>query len=72
MTEAEVLAYLAGREVAGHSPRSVAPAVAATEMDYLTHRPDLRAAFERLGPEAFREWVYRGCWDRLGEPDALR
>ena len=71
MTDAEVTAYLAGREVASLDAQSVSSAVAALQFDILANRVDLRAARDKLGTEKFREWMFRGSWDRLGEPDAL-
>jgi hypothetical protein len=71
MTDAEVTAYLAGRELAGDGAEGpYAPATMA-QIDAMAEVPTLKDAYRRLGSIAFRHWVFRGCWDRLGEPDAL-
>ena len=63
MSTAEVTAYLAGVEIGRRADREHVPPERVPVGFSVDPPNDLYRAWQRLGTESFRKWLYRGVWE---------
>lgn len=63
MSTAEITAYLAGVEVGREADRQHVPPERVPLGVSADPPNSLFEAWQRLGTEQFRKWIYRGIWD---------